>query len=717
MDYASSFLSLLPGGRRALGINQLISRLENYLPADQVERVQHAYEFGAAAHKGQKRLSGEPYISHPIAAANILADLHVDAETIIAAILHDVIEDTPAEMEQLVEQFGREVAELVDGVTKLDQIKFKSREEAQAESFRKMLLAMVRDIRVILVKLADRTHNMRTLDAMPLPKRRAVARETLDIYAPIADRLGLYSIKLELEELGFKALYPQRYRIIERELKRARGNQKQFVGKIADNLRLVLEKAGVKPLVEGREKHLYSVYRKMRKKSVPLSEIVDVYGFRIVVDSADTAYRALGLVHGLYKPMPGRFKDYIAIPRVNGYQSLHTTLFGPNGVPLEVQIRTEAMHRVAESGIAAHWKYKTGEEGVSNQQDRAREWLNQLMQMQEGGNSEEFLESVKVDLFPDKVYVFTPKGEILRLPRGATAVDFAYAVHTDVGNRCVAAKIDRRLVPLRTPLRNGQTVEIITAKGAAPNPAWVNFVVSAKARAAIRHYLKSLKRKEAVELGRRLLNQALGEFSLTLKKVPDEQIEPMLGELGMKSADDLYEKIGLGERLAPLIARRLLPVDEATPTGAKPAPLVIAGTEGLVISYARCCFPIPNDPVMAYLSSGRGVVVHRESCGNLAGYRKQPDKWISVSWEKKLDRLFSSEIRVEVANRMGVLAAVAASIAGTETNIDHVSLVERDVDTSALIFELQVRDRKHLARVMRTIRNMPDVLKVMRTIA
>ena len=718
MDYASSILSLLPGGRRALGITQLISKLENYLPPEQVEKVQRAYEFGAAAHKGQKRLSGEPFISHPIAAANILADLHVDAETIIAAILHDVIEDTPTAMEQLVEQFGREVAELVDGVTKLDQIKFKSRQEAQAESFRKMLLAMVRDIRVILVKLADRIHNMRTLDAMPLPKRRSVARETLDIYAPIADRLGLYSIKLELEELGFRALYPQRHRILERELKRARGNQKQFVGKIADNLRSVLEKAGIKANVEGREKHLYSVYRKMRNKSVPLNEIVDVYGFRIVVESVDTCYRALGAVHGLYKPMPGRFKDYIAIPRINGYQSLHTTLFGPNGVPLEVQIRTEDMHRVAESGIAAHWKYKTGEKAGSTQQDRAREWLNQLMQMQEGGNSEEFLESVKVDLFPDKVYVFTPKGEILRLPRGATAVDFAYAVHTDVGNRCVAAKIDRRLVPLRTPLRNGQTVEIITARGATPNPAWVNFVVSAKARASIRHYLKSLKRKEAIELGRRLLNQALAEFSLTLKKVADEQMNLMLAELGMKSADDLYEKIGLGERLAPLIARRLLPVeDAAAPSSSAPAPLVIAGTEGLVITYARCCFPIPNDPVMAYLSSGRGVVVHRESCGNLAGYSKQPDKWISVSWEKKLDRLFSSEIRVEVANRMGVLAAVAASIAGTETNIDHVSLDKRDVDTSTLIFELRVRDRKHLARVMRTIRNMPDVLKVIRTIA
>jgi GTP diphosphokinase / guanosine-3',5'-bis(diphosphate) 3'-diphosphatase len=717
MDYASSILSFLPGGKRSLGINQLVSKLENYLPPDQVERVQQAYEFGATAHKGQKRLSGEPYISHPIAAANILADLHVDAETIIAAILHDVIEDTPTAKEQIAEQFGREVAELVDGVTKLDQIKFKSREEAQAESFRKMLLAMVRDIRVILVKLADRTHNMRTLDAIPLPKRRMVARETLEIYAPVADRLGLYSIKIELEELGFKSLYPHRYRVIEKELKRARGNQKQFVGKIATALHAALKKGGIEAQVEGREKHLFSVYRKMRKKGVPLNEIVDVYGFRIVVDTVDTAYRALGVVHGLYKPMPGRFKDYVAIPRINGYQSLHTTLFGPNGVPLEVQIRTVDMHRVAESGIAAHWKYKTGEKLGSAQQDRAREWLNGLMQMQDAGNSEEFLESVKVDLFPDKVYVFTPKGEILRLPRGATAVDFAYAVHTDVGNRCVAAKVDRRLVPLRTALRNGQTVEIITAKGATPNPAWMGFVASAKARAAIRHYLKNLKRSEAIDLGKRMLNQALGEFSLTLKKIPDAQLQPTLIELGMKTAEDLFERIGLGERLAPLIARRLLPADETAMQSGVPTPLVIAGTEGLVVSYARCCFPIPNDPIMAYLSSGRGVVIHREACGNLRNYRKQPDKWLSVSWQPNVDRLFNVEVRIDVANRMGVLAAIASNIATTETNIEHVAVDERDGDASTLVFDLQVRDRKHLAHVIKNLRKMPEVLRVTRMLA
>src|SRR5262245_31060014 len=476
MDVTSSLRSLLPYGRRSIGISQLVSKLEGYLPPDEVELVQEAYDFAYQAHQGQRRRSGEPYITHPVAVADLLADLHLDAQTLIAAILHDVIEDTPTLKEEITTRFGTEVAELVDGVSKLDQIQFKSRAEAQAESFRKMLLAMVRDIRVIIVKLADRTHNMRTIGAMPLAKRRAIARETLDIYAPIANRLGMHAIKVELEELGFRSLYPRRYKVIEQAVRKAKGNQKQFVGKIADGLRAALDKAGINARVEGREKDAYSIYQKMRRKKVSLGEIVDVYGLRIVVDAADTCYRTLGIVHGAYKPMPGRFKDYIAIPRLNGYQSLHTTLFGPNGTPIEVQIRTEERHKVAESGIAAHWQYKEGERSRGSYSDRAREWLQQLVEMQQGGNSEEFLESVKVDLFPDKVYVFTPKGDIRRLPRGATAVDFAYAVHTDIGNRCVAAKVDRRLVPLRTPLRNGQTVEIITAKGATPNTTWVNFV-------------------------------------------------------------------------------------------------------------------------------------------------------------------------------------------------------------------------------------------------
>jgi RelA/SpoT family (p)ppGpp synthetase len=717
MDYASSILGFLPGGRRSTGISQLLDKLETYLPPAQIERVREAYEFSAERHEGQKRVSGEPYITHPVAVADILADLRLDGDTLVAAILHDVIEDTPTAKAEIASLFGAVVADLVDGVSKLDQIQFKNRQEAQAESFRKMLLAMVRDIRVIMVKLADRMHNMRTLGVMPPIKRRRSARETLEIYAPIAERLGLYAVKLELEDLGFRALYPYRYKVLERELKRARGNQKEFVGKIAETIKGALKKASIQGGVEGREKHLYSIYKKMQLKGISLNEMVDVYGFRIIVDSADTCYRTLGLVHGLYKPMPGRFKDYIAIPRVNGYQSLHTTLFGPNGIPIEVQIRSEQMHRVAESGIAAHWKYKSGGDVYGGiEHDRAREWLASLVQIQEGGSSEEFLESVKVDLFPDKVYVFTPKGKILRLPTGATAVDFAYAIHTDVGNRCVAAKVDRRLVPLRTPLRNGQTVEIITAKGATPNPSWSGFLVTAKARAAIRQYLKNMKRGEAVELGKRLLGQALEEFSLNLKKIPTADVDAVVKELALKDADELFEKIGLGERLAPLVARRLQPPQENGEHVAS-GPLMIAGTEGLLVTYARCCFPIPNDPIMAYLSAGRGVMIHRQNCGNLAGYRKQPEKWIPVAWEGTEGRSFSSEIQLEVSNRVGVLAAVASSVADTETNIDHVVLEERDADTSALTLELQVRDRKHLARIIRTIRRMPDVQRVLRTIA
>jgi GTP pyrophosphokinase len=580
-----------------------------------------------------------------------------------------------------------------------------------------MILAMVRDIRVIMVKLADRTHNMRTISAMSPEKRRAVARETLDIYGPIANRLGIHSIKLELEELGFRTLYPQRYRVIERELKRARGNQREFLPKIVKALRQSLAHAGVAGHVEAREKHLYSVYMKMRRKRLPLSQVVDMFGVRIVVSTVDECYRTLGLVHGLYRPMPGRFKDYIAIPRVNGYQSLHTSLFGPNGMPIEVQIRTEDMHRMAESGIAAHWQYKTGEQdGQAQQQLRAREWLAGVMQFHDG-SAEELLESVKVDLFPDKVYVFTPKGDIMRLPRGATCVDFAYAVHTGVGQRCVAAKVDRRLVPLRTVLRNGQTVEIITAKGAHPNPAWTSFVTTAKARSAIRQYLRGLKRGEAVELGGRMLNQALEEFELSLKKLPPGRLDEVAHSLALKDGAELLEKIGLGERLARLIARRLLPADDERPDAGPSPPLAIAGTEGLVVSYARCCFPIPFDAIVAYLSSGRGVVIHRENCSNVAAFGKQPDKWIPAVWQKDQQRLFTSGLVVEVTNRMGILAQVATRIADEQSNINHVNVDSSQGDQSTILLEVQVRDRAHLARLIRAIRGMPDVMKVERSLA
>jgi GTP pyrophosphokinase len=720
MDYASTILGLLPGNRRTPGLKELLARVSTYLPPDQVQRIREAAEFGASAHQGQKRASGEPYISHPVAAADILAELHLDADTIIGAILHDVIEDTPIAKEEVAARFGEDVASIVDGVTKLDHLQFRNRAEAQAESFRKMLLAMVRDLRVMLVKLADRTHNMRTIDAMAPIKRRQTARETLDIYAPVAERLGLYNMKLELEDLGFRTLYPRRYRVIERALKKARGNQKEFLQKIRDQLDSALKKAGISATVEAREKHLYSIYRKMLRKRAPLSEIVDVYGLRIIVENGDTCYRTLGVVHSVHRPMPGRFKDYIAIPRVNGYQSLHTTLFGPNGVPIEVQMRTIDMDRVAESGVAAHWKYKEDSSEGSAQQERARAWLTALVELQDGGNPEEFIESVKVDLFPDKVYVFTPKGEILRLPRGATVVDFAYAVHTDVGNRCVAAKVDRRLAPLRQVLRNGQSVQIITAKGASPNPAWMNFVVTAKARTAIRHYLKNLRQGEAIDLGRRLLRQALIEFDVKLDAVTDAQMQSALEEFTLKSSDELYEKIGLGERLAPLVARRLLQGTDAhvgESTGGSQSSLSIAGAEGLLISYAHCCYPIPGDSIMAFLSSGRGVVIHREGCANVEDYHRHPENWLPVDWQTSAGRLFLSELRVQSANRMGTLAALSAAISATQTNINRVSVETHDADTSDMVFVLEVRDRQHLARIVRILRRMPDVMRVTRTIA
>ncbi|HWL64159.1 MAG TPA: bifunctional (p)ppGpp synthetase/guanosine-3',5'-bis(diphosphate) 3'-pyrophosphohydrolase [Steroidobacteraceae bacterium] len=720
MDYASSLLGLIPGtsARRTPGLKELLAKAELYLPPEQVDRIREAADFGATAHQGQKRLSGEPYIAHPLAAAQLLADLHLDADTIIGAILHDVIEDTPVAKDEIERRFGKDVAEIVDGVTKLDQIKFKNREEAQAESFRKMLLAMVRDLRVIMVKLADRTHNMRTIGAMSVPKRRQIARETLEIYAPVAERLGLYKIKLELEDLGFRALYPQRYRVIERALRKARGNQKEFLGKIEKVLREALEKAGIAATVESREKHLYSIYRKMRRKRSLLAQVVDVYGLRILVDAPDTCYRTLGVVHATYRPMPGRFKDYIAIPRVNGYQSLHTTLFGPNGVPIEVQIRTSDMHTVAEAGVASHWKYKVGAKtggADSAQQERARAWINHLMEMQSSGNAEEFIESVKVDLFPDKVYVFTPKGTILRLPRGATVVDFAYAVHTDIGNRCVAAKVDRRLAPLRTVLRNGQTVQIITAKGASPNPAWVNFVATAKARSAIRHYLKALQRSEAVELGAQLLNSALEEFQLSVDKVEPAVMQQALQEFNIKDRDELLAQLGLGERLAPLVARRLLPGGHDDK--GKITPLTIAGTEGLLVTYARCCRPIPDDPIIAYLSAGRGIVIHREACGNVEDFHKHPEKWQPVTWQKGLNRYFSAEVRIEAANKIGMLASVSAAIAGTDTNIGQAAVEQRDGEVSLIKLEVEVKDRRHLARIVRTIRQMPEVLRVTRHLA
>ncbi len=715
MDYAATILARIPGTSSKLdkGLKRLIESLEAYMPAEQVEQVMRAYEFSATAHRGQTRMSGDPFISHPLAVAQILADMHMDSQAIAAAILHDVVEDTETPITELDQQFGNEIATLVDGVSKLDQMHFTSRAEAQAESFRKMMLAMIGDIRVILVKLADRLHNMKTMDSMPADKRARIARETLEIYAPIANRLGINRMKVDLEDLGFRYLYPFRYSVLERALRRSKGSQRQIVKKISERFRDAMEQEGIDGQVIGREKHLYSIYKKMAEKKRMLGDIVDVYGFRIIVDDVNTCYQLLGLVHNLYKPMPARFKDYIAIPRVNGYQSLHTTLFGPKGLPLEVQIRTTEMNRVAEAGVAAHWQYKAEDKSSATPQRRAREWLANLAEIQESGSSEEFLESVKVDLFPDKIYVFTPKGDIMPLPKGATTVDFAYAVHTDVGNRCVAAKIDRNLVPLRTTLQNSQTVEIITARGAKPNPNWVTFVTTAKARSAIRHYMKKMRSSESVDLGKRLLDRSLKDLGSSLRKVGKVRMREALDELGLKDASELFEQLGLGERLAPLTARFLIGLhdDEAQPEAAS---LVIAGTEGVVVGYANCCHPIPGDDVMGYLSSGRGVVIHRNSCGNLINFRKQPEKWIAVSWEEDIDRDFSSQIQVEALNKTGLLAEVAATIADSDSNIEQVAVVDRHEDGTVLTFLLQVKDRTHLARIMRNIKRMPSVLRVLR---
>ena len=716
MDYAATILSRFPGAsRRDHGVRRLVETLKSYLPDDQIDQILRAYEFGASAHEGQTRKSGEPYITHPVAVAQELADMHLDAQAITAAILHDVVEDTAASLDDIEESFGHEVAQLVDAVSKLDQIQFRSRAEAQAESFRKMMLAMIEDIRVILVKLSDRLHNMQTLGAMPTAKKKRIARETLDIYAPIANRLGINSLKIKLEDLGFKHLHPLRYRVLEKTLKKSKGTQRQIVKRISEEFSKAMKEEGINGEVIGREKHLYSIYRKMAEKRRPLSDIVDVYGFRIIVDDVNTCYQTLGLIHGLYKPMPGRFKDYIAIPRINGYQSLHTTLFGPKGLPLEVQIRTRQMDRVAEAGVASHWIYKADEKTDATPQRRAREWLSNLAEIQRSGTSEEFLESVKVDLFPDKIYVFTPKGDIMPLPKGATTVDFAYAVHTDIGDRCVAAKIDRALVPLRTPLQNGQTVEIVTARGAKPNPNWLTFVRSAKARTAIRNHMKNLRSTESIDIGKRLLDKSLKDEGSSLRKIGKVRMASALEELGLDSADDLFEQLGLGQRLAPLTARILVGAGKEETSGDSVTGLVIAGTEGMIISYAKCCLPLPGDTIIGHLSAGRGIVVHRDTCKNLlAEMRNAPEKCIALSWDKQVEQEFTAALRIELINKRGVLATLANSVSELGSNIDTIDMAEKDPTLTSLNVTMTVKDRIHLARIIKKLRTLDSIVRIHR---
>ncbi len=694
-------------------ISDLCTYLESYLPPEQVREVYRAYLFGAQAHAGQKRLSGEPYICHPVAVARILGEMRMDYQCLMAAILHDVIEDTPTAKDQLAEEFSKEIAELVDGVSKLAKIGSLSRAEAQAESFRKMMLAMTRDIRVILIKLADRLHNMRTLGVMRPEKARRISRETTEIYAPIAQRLGINSLRVELEDLGMAAYYPWRYRVLTDRLKKLRGNRKEVINGIEGAIRNRLDQEDFKGEVSGREKHIYSIYRKMRDKHLSLNEVADVFAFRILVKNVDTCYRVLGAMHSLFKPVPGRFKDYIAIPKANGYQSLHTVLVGPRGQHIEVQIRTREMHKVAEEGIAAHWHYKTGDEKFPPA--AAAEWVRSLLEVQKGsGTSTEFLEHVKIDLFPDEVYVFTPKGQIKVLPKGASVVDFAYAIHSDVGNQCVAARVDRHLVPLRTRLRNGQTIQILSNKDARPNPAWLDFVVTGKARAGIRSFLKRLETDEAAELGQRMLERELEKFDASLAGLQESKIQSLLEQLKVNSLRELMIDIGLGNRMVKLVAGTLLSVDSLDKDGEPGADLTIRGTEGMVLKFGKCCHPIPGDPIMAVFNPGKGLVVHHQSCPNVLDERKSDANWVDVRWEDDVQGEFVAALQVDVNNKRGILATIASAIAEMGSNIDDIRTEDHDGQTSSLHLLISVSNRQHLAKVMRHLRAIPEVLRISR---
>ena len=690
--------------------------LAHYLKPPDIERVQEAYQFSDKAHEGQYRDSGEPYISHPLAVARILADWHLDPQALMAALLHDVMEDTKVSKAEISKRFGKSVAALVDGLSKLAKIEFQSQQDAQAENFRKMLLAMARDVRVILIKLADRLHNMRTLDAVPQGKRRRISLETLEIYAPIANRLGLNNIYQELQELAFSHLYPLRYRVLAKATKAARGNRGQVVGKILEEIKQRLPEAGIKAEVTGREKHLYSIYKKMLEKNLSFSQVLDIYGFRVVVDKVPECYLTLGVLHSLYKPVPGKFKDYIAIPKVNGYQALHTTLIGPYGTPMEIQIRTRDMHRVAEAGVASHWLYKNTDANLNDLQHKTHRWLQSLLDIQsESGDPAEFLEHVKVDLFPDEVYVFTPKGKIMALPRGATAVDFAYAVHTQVGNRCVATKINYELVPLRTELKNGDRVEIITAPHANPNRAWLNYVKTGKARSHIRHFLKTTHYQESTELGEKLLDRALRVLEKDLGEIGDEQWEKLLRDTTAKSREELFADIGLGKRLADVVARRLLVASEQSlGEGQQAGPIVIRGSEGMAVQFAKCCRPIPGDDIIGSIKKGQGIVLHTHDCATAAKSRTEPDKWLDVEWAPELGRLFDVEIHVTVMNQRGVLAKVAGAIAAESANIDGIRMDEDRSAYTDMHFTLQVADRQHLARIKRSLRRIPEVIHIAR---
>lgn len=718
-DTAPALPAPPPAGEAADDFLQLKAKISAYLKPEDVARVESAYHFSALAHQGQLRTSGDPYISHPVAVATLIADWHLDAQALIAALLHDVMEDTQIGKAELAERFGKVAAELVDGLSKLDKIESRTHEEAQAENFRKMLLAMASDLRVILIKLADRLHNMRTLQAMRPAKRRRIASETLEIYAPIANRLGLNTLFRELQELSFEHKYPLRFRVLSKAIRSARGNRREVVGKVLAAIQERLPQWGIEAEVQGREKHLYGIYRKMVEKHLTFSQVLDIYGFRVIVKDLPTCYLALGALHSMYKPMPGKFKDYLAIPKDNDYQSLHTTLIGPFGMPVEVQIRTRQMHHIAETGVASHWLYKEEENMFSGLQQKTHSWLQGLLELQtSSGEVTEFLEHVKIDLFPGEVYAFSPKGKIFSLPKGSTVVDFAYAVHSDVGNRCVACRINGDLMPLRSELRNGDQVEIITASHAHPNPAWLSYVRTGKARAQIRHFMKSAQQDESVSLGERLLNQALRPHGLTLGQISTFAWDRFLRDRGVRSRKDLFSDLGLGKRLPVIVARRLAQAQDqesGRPDVVKPKPagaILIRGSEGIAVKLAHCCHPIPGDPIIGTIRKGQGLEVHLHDCPVVAKLRGDRARWVDVEWEPLGDRQFDVMIRVLTHNIRGVLAKVTSAIAEEDCNIQTVNMDNDQGDYTALNLTLQVRDRMHLARVMRSVRRIPEVVRI-----
>jgi RelA/SpoT family (p)ppGpp synthetase len=690
----------------------LKAKVSRYLPQEQVEYIQAAYVLARDAHDGQSRSSGDPYITHPVAVAGILADMDLDYETLMAALLHDVIEDTHYSKDDLSLAFGETVAELVEGVSKLDKLQFSSKQEAQAENFRKMLMAMVQDIRVILIKLADRTHNMRTLGSLRPDKRRRIALETLEIYSPLAHRLGIHDIKNELEDLGFQAMYPMRHRALRSAVNQARGNRKEIIEKTQNELVQRLASYGIQGTVLGREKHLYSIYRKMKNKELSFTEVMDIYAFRVVVGSVDNCYRVLGAMHGMYKPIENRFKDYIAIPRTNGYQSLHTSLIGPHGIPVEVQIRTAEMDHMADRGVAAHWLYKKASDKGTSAQLRANQWMQSLLELQQrSSTSAEFIESVKSDLFPDEIYVFTPKGTIVELPMGSTAVDFAYAVHSDVGNTCVGARVERRNYSLSKPLENGQSIEIITSPRAKPNANWLNFVVSARARSNIRHFLKRQQAEDAVSMGNRLLRHALG--MIKLDEIPPAEIDRVVKETKYESFDDLLSNIGMGNELSAIVARRL--VGESAEIPDKKSHVAIRGTEGLLVHYSRCCHPIPDDEVVAILSPGRGIVIHQTGCTNIRKLSKEePQRVLPMEWDEVPHGEFKAALRLELFNHQDTLASLTRTIASSDSSIINLQTEERENSVYIIDIELTTKNRVHLAKIMRKIRAMPELQKVSR---